>query len=41
MPSRLIRSQFVVAIGAAHDIAEAWKQAAIEKGFVEVRRPGP
>jgi hypothetical protein len=32
----LIRSQFAVEIGTARDIAEAWKRAAIEKGFAEV-----
>jgi hypothetical protein len=32
----LIRSQFAIEIGTAREIAEAWKQAAITKGFEEV-----
>lgn len=29
----LVRSQFAIELGAARDLAEAWKQAALAKGF--------
>jgi hypothetical protein len=32
----LIRSERAADVDIAHDIAEAWKQAAIDKGFTEV-----
>jgi hypothetical protein len=37
----LIQSQFAVEIGAARRIAEAWKQAAIAKGFEETKTNAP
>jgi hypothetical protein len=33
----LVRSQLAREIGAARDVAKAWKQAAIAKGFKEVK----
>jgi hypothetical protein len=36
-PTDLIRSQFVIEIGAARGMAAEWKQAVIDKGFNEVR----
>jgi hypothetical protein len=32
----LIRSERVADLDTAHDVAEAWKQAAIDKGFTEI-----